>query len=706
MDFTATQPQPHHHPHFHHVHSPETNGVSSSPSTSQCPALRAPSRQQFFQLPVPHPAQSSWQYGRPHSNAAADANLRLLRPPPSGTALPSSLFSDCLSLERPRDQMPPSQSVHQVLQCPAPSGDVVEGPEPVLPHPDLFHSPSRSRPAMHSLPRFTSQSLRPYPRYEANAPAYPLFGQNTMASRPQWEGPAPTLQGPMTPSHWPMETGETRRGVLDENSRPGRISNAWTDDMYRAVLNPSSSPAGSSSEATDPNLPAGVTGNPGSPPSVSRSPSVPTSAISAPERTNEQATHIPNPASIRRFDLPNTSRPRQATRGAAATAYPAASDYEVLLRQREISLVEFSEAHPGVMPNWELARTTQIARKRVASKRALESLQSVEIATLPESERTCVICYNDFGVASSEGINEAPLRLPNCKHVFGDYCIKKWFEESDTCPYCRDKVHSELQSTVSIRRSFPAAMRSMARFHTFGQHGRLGQIRNQNQGRGQLQSGDQGPGQPAQDQEDIEFHWMRPEPYLPDQAEDDHRSTSSDADAENENRSAPGVRGMDYGYLSIADDLSLLPLGRRSQVRRPRPRSRYGHEVFLGATIIGGPTTNGTSQTSVRPSRNSRSRSRSPFDRTATSRGLRSRRSLTDSAEQLRWNGGPLSETSHGVTATPINGVWGDLPGLPLSPPPAMHAEVVAERLNMPETGGFAGWKSGTSASNMIDVVV
>lgn len=42
-----------------------------------------------------------------------------------------------------------------------------------------------------------------------------------------------------------------------------------------------------------------------------------------------------------------------------------------------------------------------------------------------------------------EGINEAPLRLPGCKHIFGDHCIKKWFEESDSCPYCRDKVHSE-----------------------------------------------------------------------------------------------------------------------------------------------------------------------------------------------------------------------------------------------------------------------
>jgi len=57
----------------------------------------------------------------------------------------------------------------------------------------------------------------------------------------------------------------------------------------------------------------------------------------------------------------------------------------------------------------------------------------------------CIICYNEFGVENPEGINEAPLRLPRCKHVFGDHCIKKWFEESDSCPYCRDKVPSEPQ---------------------------------------------------------------------------------------------------------------------------------------------------------------------------------------------------------------------------------------------------------------------
>ncbi|KXH51797.1 hypothetical protein CSAL01_08378 [Colletotrichum salicis] len=88
-----------------------------------------------------------------------------------------------------------------------------------------------------------------------------------------------------------------------------------------------------------------------------------------------------------------------------------------------------------------------VTTKYVASSSAIQSLQSVPITELPESERTCVICYNEFGVETPEGVKEAPLRLPKCKHVFGDHCIKKWFEESDSCPYCRDKVPHEPRIT-------------------------------------------------------------------------------------------------------------------------------------------------------------------------------------------------------------------------------------------------------------------
>lgn len=55
-----------------------------------------------------------------------------------------------------------------------------------------------------------------------------------------------------------------------------------------------------------------------------------------------------------------------------------------------------------------------------------------------------MICYNEFGIQNPDGVVEQPIRLPKCKHVFGDKCIKKWFEDSDSCPYCRDKLPSEL----------------------------------------------------------------------------------------------------------------------------------------------------------------------------------------------------------------------------------------------------------------------
>ncbi|SPO00937.1 uncharacterized protein DNG_03685 [Cephalotrichum gorgonifer] len=107
-------------------------------------------------------------------------------------------------------------------------------------------------------------------------------------------------------------------------------------------------------------------------------------------------------------------------------------------------------------PNDRHLRAAQIFRgsvstKKVASSSAISALQSVEIESLSEAERSCVICYNDFGTETPEGVKEAPLRLPNCKHIFGDHCIKKWFEESDSCPYCRSKVPSDVRFVADGR---------------------------------------------------------------------------------------------------------------------------------------------------------------------------------------------------------------------------------------------------------------
>ncbi|KAH7274307.1 hypothetical protein B0J15DRAFT_567835 [Fusarium solani] len=102
-----------------------------------------------------------------------------------------------------------------------------------------------------------------------------------------------------------------------------------------------------------------------------------------------------------------------------------------------------------------------VSTKMVASKSTLRSLESVKIEDIPEGDRSCVICYGDYGVESPEGVCEAPLRLPKCGHIFGDHCIKTWLDQSDSCPYCRDKLHSEpKQHTSASTRAFMSLMRS------------------------------------------------------------------------------------------------------------------------------------------------------------------------------------------------------------------------------------------------------
>ncbi|KAK3952048.1 hypothetical protein QBC32DRAFT_150766 [Pseudoneurospora amorphoporcata] len=95
----------------------------------------------------------------------------------------------------------------------------------------------------------------------------------------------------------------------------------------------------------------------------------------------------------------------------------------------------------------QMVRARQVARgqstKKVASKKAIESLEPVNVADLPETDRICDICYNDYGTVSPEGVTEQPLRIPMCKHVFGEHCIKKWFQDSNSCPYCRAELPTQ-----------------------------------------------------------------------------------------------------------------------------------------------------------------------------------------------------------------------------------------------------------------------
>lgn len=163
---------------------------------------------------------------------------------------------------------------------------------------------------------------------------------------------------------------------------------------------------------------------------------------------NEQIPSVISPLEVEQVSLQGPSRIRRRHRN--QHGYPEVPNLQIpsnenILR-REYG-VAFGSPSTGRNPTASAIREAVIRRamfeKRIPSKSVIASLETVRLEELEKNDRSCIICYNEFGVANPEGIIELPLRLPKCKHIFGDKCIKKWFEDSDSCPYCRDKLPSE-----------------------------------------------------------------------------------------------------------------------------------------------------------------------------------------------------------------------------------------------------------------------
>ncbi|RKF61781.1 RING-finger domain containing protein [Erysiphe neolycopersici] len=193
---------------------------------------------------------------------------------------------------------------------------------------------------------------------------------------------------------------------------------------------------------------------------------------------NEQIPSVISPLEVEQVSLQGPSRIRRRHRN--QHGYPEVPNLQIpsnenILR-REYG-VAFGSPSTGRNPTASAIREAVIRRamfeKRIPSKSVIASLETVRLEELEKNDRcesesiivnnncfhamtrqsifylimliyiACIICYNEFGVANPEGIIELPLRLPKCKHIFGDKCIKKWFEDSDSCPYCRDKLPSE-----------------------------------------------------------------------------------------------------------------------------------------------------------------------------------------------------------------------------------------------------------------------
>lgn len=235
--------------------------------------------------------------------------------------------------------------------------------------------------------------------------------------------------------------------TFSHNSRAAQQSDRNSPPHF---VRHSSTPSATSLPMSEPNVPTpvGVGNESGSAQADTSSPSrrAPTTATftTRPTETSHDG-FFPEPRRV------NANHDRRGLTRLPSSESGWSSDDDSDPDAVAMSLLEAAVAGPPAEGGTEgRLRAQQVMRgsistKRVASKKALTSLETVSVASLPENERTCVICYNDYGVETPEGISESPLRLPRCKHVFGDHCIKKWFEESDSCPYCRDRVPSEPQ---------------------------------------------------------------------------------------------------------------------------------------------------------------------------------------------------------------------------------------------------------------------
>ncbi|KAI1456016.1 hypothetical protein F4805DRAFT_254920 [Annulohypoxylon moriforme] len=239
---------------------------------------------------------------------------------------------------------------------------------------------------------------------------------------------------------------QTQTQTFPQNSRAAQQSGRVTPPPLPPPSN--APPSAASLGMSEPNTsPRGVGGEQTSTHNDSSSPSrrAPTTATSPGRYVEVPTGYLNEPRRA------NANRDRRGLTRLPSSESGWSSDDDSDPDAVAMSLLEAAVAGPTAEGGNEgRLRAQQVMRgsistKRVASKKALTSLESVAATSLPENERTCVICYNDYGVETPEGISENPLRLPRCKHVFGDHCIKKWFEESDSCPYCRDRVPSEPQ---------------------------------------------------------------------------------------------------------------------------------------------------------------------------------------------------------------------------------------------------------------------
>lgn len=163
--------------------------------------------------------------------------------------------------------------------------------------------------------------------------------------------------------------------------------------------------------------------------------------------SSEQALNINISSETEPSSLPDNSTLRYRRRNNHNYSQTAnihnPNNANILRREYEVAFGNTGTNGLSSLDFREAANQRAVYEKRIPIRTVIAALETVKLEELEKADCTCIICYNEFGIANPEGITELPLRLPKCKHIFGEKCIKKWLEDSDSCPYCRDKLPSE-----------------------------------------------------------------------------------------------------------------------------------------------------------------------------------------------------------------------------------------------------------------------
>ncbi|KAH6674055.1 hypothetical protein F5X68DRAFT_235707 [Plectosphaerella plurivora] len=285
--------------------------------------------------------------------------------------------------------------------------------------------------------------------YQANMPNQPIAGPHTQSPQDPYYVPSPYMPmlhnggpprlAPIHPAFRGMERMSMNLAQMQHQSFGGSQQSPTFPGSHANSLRPQppsqQRPSRSNSHSSTNNSATGSAAawqqthrvNATVPP-----PPPPSSLL--PGTNNHHQQHRMPHSSSRRY-RPNTFRPSSMASNGDLSVSPPRS-----------ARGSFADEEDAVR-DAQFVRGAMVS-KSVASTAAIKSLQKLDISSLPETERTCNICYNDFGVETPEGVTEVPIRIPGCKHVFGSNCIKTWFKDADHCPYCRAKVQSERKYTL------------------------------------------------------------------------------------------------------------------------------------------------------------------------------------------------------------------------------------------------------------------